>query len=160
MEILQDITRIANSTLDLNETLEQIIEVIKNKLNIDCCSIYLVDESFIFLDLKASSGLSHDTSQSIRLEIGKGVTGWVAQHKTTLALSDAQNDPRFVYFPEIEEEKFKSMLSVPILVNDQCIGVVNVHNVEQRMRFLYQCARHGRLQPSAGRAGPTRGCSR
>lgn len=133
VEILRNITRIANSTLDLNETLDQIIEVIKNKLNINGCSIYLVDESLVFLDLKASSGLTQDASRSIRLEIGKGVTGWVAQNKTTLALSDAHNDPRFVYFPEIEEEKFKSMLSAPILVDAQCIGVVNIHNVEQRM---------------------------
>ena len=132
VEILQKIARIANSTLDLNETLEQIIEVIKNKLNIDASSIYLVDESFIYLDLKASSGLDQETARSIRLEIGKGITGWVAQNRTTLALSDAHNDPRFVYFPEIEEEKFKSMLSVPILVDAQCIGVVNVHSVEQR----------------------------
>lgn len=133
VEILRNITRIANSTLDLNETLEQIIEVIKNKLNINGCSIYLVDESLVFLDLKASSGLTQDASRSIRLEIGKGVTGWVAQNKTTLALGDAHNDPRFVYFPEIEEEKFKSMLSSPIMVDAQCIGVVNIHNVEQRM---------------------------
>jgi signal transduction histidine kinase/putative methionine-R-sulfoxide reductase with GAF domain len=132
VEILQDITRIANSTLDLDETLEQIIEVIKTKLYIDGCSIYLADENFKFLNLRASSGLPQDTSQFIRLEIGKGITGWVAEHKTTLALSDAHNDPRFVYFPEIEEEKFKSMLSVPILVDEQCIGVVNVHTMDQR----------------------------
>ncbi len=132
VEILQNITRIANATLDLDETLEQIIAVIKKKLHIDGCSIYLADESSRFLDLRASSGLPQDTSQFIRLEVGKGITGWVAQHKTTLALSDAHNDPRFVYFPEIEEEKFKSMLSVPILVDEQCIGVVNVHTMDQR----------------------------
>ncbi|GJL77992.1 MAG: sensor histidine kinase [Nitrospinaceae bacterium] len=133
VEILQDITRIANATLDLDETLEQIIEVIKTKLHTDSSSIYLADENSKFLILKASSGLPQDTSQFIRLEIGKGITGWVAENKSTLALSDAHNDPRFVYFPEIEEEKFKSMLSVPILVSEQCIGVVNVHSVEQRM---------------------------
>jgi len=132
VEILQDITRIANSTLDLDETLKQIIEVIKTKLQIDGCSIYLADENSKLLDLKASSGLAQDTSKFIHLEIGTGITGWVAQHRTTLALSDAHNDPRFVYFPETKEEKFKSMLSVPILVDEQCIGVVNIHNMEQR----------------------------
>ena len=133
LEIFQDITRIANSTLDLNETLEKIIEVIKNNLHIDACAIYIADESYQFFNLKAASGLPPDSSQFIRLEIGKGVTGWVAEHHKTLALSDAHNDPRFVYFPEIEEEKFKTMLSVPILVEEQCIGVINIHNEEQRM---------------------------
>jgi len=133
LEILKEVARIANSTLDLDETLEQIIEVIKNKLRIDACTIYLVDESGKYFHLKAASGLRRETSQSIKLGVGKGVTGWVAEHKTTLALSDAHQDPRFVYFPEIEEEQYRSMLSVPILVNDQCIGVINVHDREQRV---------------------------
>ena len=133
LEIFQDITRIASSTLDLDETLEKIIEVIKNNLRIDACAIYITDETHRFFNLKAAIGLPKDTSKFIQLEIGKGVTGWVAEHHKTLALSDAHNDPRFVYFPEIKEEKFKAMLSVPIMVDEQCIGVINIHSEEQRM---------------------------
>lgn len=133
LEIFQDISHIANSTLDLDETLEKIIEIIQNNLHIHACGIYIADDSNEFFSLRAAIGLPKDTSQSIQLGIGKGVTGWVAEHHKTLALSDAHNDPRFVYFPEIEEEKFKSMLSVPIMVEEQCIGVINIHNEEQRM---------------------------
>lgn len=132
LEIFQDITRIANSTLDLDETLEKIIAVIQRNLPIDACSIYLCDDNSKHFNLKAAIGLPKDTSQFIRLELGKGVTGWVAEHHKTLALSDAHNDPRFIYFPEIEEEKFKAMLSVPIMVEQQCIGVINIHNEVQR----------------------------
>jgi two-component system sensor histidine kinase HydH len=133
LEIFQDITRIASSTLDLDETLEKIIAVIHNNLHIDACTIYIADDNNKRFNLKAASGLPRDTSQFIQLEMGKGVTGWVAEHHKTLALSDAHNDPRFIYFPEIEEEKFKAMLSVPIMVEKQCIGVINIHNKEQRM---------------------------
>ncbi len=42
-------------------------------------------------------------------------------------------DPRFLYFPEIEEEKFNSMLSVPILSDSPPVGVINVHSVERRV---------------------------
>jgi two-component system sensor histidine kinase HydH len=132
LEIFQDITRIANSTLDLDETLNKIIEVIQSNLHIDACSIYIADDNNKHFNLKAAIGLPRDRSQFVQLELGKGVTGWVAEHHKTLALSDAQNDPRFIYFPEIEEEKFKAMLSVPIMVEEQCIGVINIHNVEQR----------------------------
>ena len=89
LEIFQDITRIASSTLDLDETLEKIIEVIKNNLRIDACAIYITDETHRFFNLKAAIGLPKDTSKFIQLEIGKGVTGWVAEHHKTLALSDA-----------------------------------------------------------------------
>ncbi len=133
LELFQDITRIANSTLELDETLEKIIEVIKNNLHIDACAIYITGDNNKFFNLKAASGLPQDTAQFIQLEIGKGVTGWVAEHHKTLALADAHNDPRFIYFPEIEEERFKSMLSVPILVGEQCIGVINIHNEQPRV---------------------------
>jgi len=132
LEILQEVTRIANSTLDLDETLQNIIQVIKNKMHMDACAIYLIDESDGLLHLKASMGLPDDAKR-INLKIGQGVTGWVAQQGTSLALSEAMQDPRFVYFPEIEEEKFHSLLSVPILADCPPLGVINVHSVEKRM---------------------------
>lgn len=135
LEILQDVTRIANSTLDLDETLEKIIQVIKNKMNIDACAIYLTNESDGLLHLKASMGLPDDAKR-INLEVGRGVTGWVARQGTSLALSEAMQDPRFVYFPEIEEEKFNSMLSVPILADCPALGVINVHSIEKRIFSL------------------------
>lgn len=131
LEILQEVIQIANSTLDLDETLRGIIEVIKNKMPGDACAIYLAEEDGKFFHLKASSGLPKEATQ-IKLESGKGITGWVAQKKISVALSDAIQDPRFIYFPQIEEERFKSMLSVPLLAEDQCIGVINVHTVEKR----------------------------
>lgn len=132
LEILQEVTRIANSTLDLDETLEKIIPVIKNKMHMDACAIYLINESDRLLHLKASMGLP-DKAMHINLGIGQGVTGWVAQQGRSLALSEAMQDPRFVYFPEIEEEKFSSMLSVPILANCPPLGVINVHSIEKRV---------------------------
>ena len=113
LDILKEITRIATSTPDLENILDKIITVIKNKMRIDACGIYLVDEEKGHLHLKASSGLPLGKTSNLTLEMGKGVTGWVAKNKVTLALSEALHDPRFVYFPEIEEEKYKSMLSAP-----------------------------------------------
>ena len=98
LEILQEVTRIANSTLDLDETLEKIIQVIKNKMHMDACAIYLINESGGLLHLKASMGLP-EKAMHINLAMGQGVTGWVAQQGTSLALSEAMQDPRFVYFP-------------------------------------------------------------
>ncbi|MBI4388698.1 MAG: GAF domain-containing protein [Nitrospinae bacterium] len=132
LEILRDVAQIATSTLDLDYILNRIIEVIKNKMRIDACAIYLFDEGTQRLNLRASSGLPMDKISNVSLEMGKGITGWVAQNKVTLALSEALRDPRFVYFPEIEEEKYKSMLSVPVVADSQCIGVVNVHTLQQR----------------------------
>lgn len=133
LEILQEVSRIANSSLDLDHTLESIIQIIKQKMHTDACALYITQENKRYLNLRASSGLPKEASTRIRLEIGKGITGWVAEQKTSLALSDAMHDPRFTYFPEIEEEKFNSMLSVPIILGEECIGIINVHTLEKRV---------------------------
>ncbi len=134
LEVLVEVGRISNSTQDLQEILNRTIDVIKDKLHIDGCAIYLLNEADneSRLELKASSGLPRDGASKIALDLGKGVTGWVAKHKVTLALSEALQDPRFVYFPEIEEEKFKSMLSVPMIIQEKCIGVINGHTLDER----------------------------
>ncbi|MGP0567122.1 MULTISPECIES: GAF domain-containing protein [unclassified Nitrospina] len=139
LEVLREIARISTSPLNLDEILGQTIEIIKNKMRIDACSIYLMEQSYsgeVRLKLKATSGLPPSAATRIYLEPGRGVTGWVAQNKTALALSEAMQDPRFVYFPEIEEEKFPSMLSVPLVDHDQCIGVINVHTLDRRQFTL------------------------
>ena len=117
LEILREVARISSATLDIDEILEKTIEVIKNKMAIDACSIYLMEEEGTepHLQLKASSGFPEQIAKKIILKPGSGVTGWVAEHKTTLALSEALQDPRFVYFPEIKEERFQSILSVPLI---------------------------------------------
>lgn len=132
-EILKEVTLISGSMQDLDETLKRIIEVIKNKMRIDACAIFLVDEDGVHLSFKASSGVRGENPDHLKLRIGDGITGWVAQHRTALALSDALNDPRAVRFPEVVEEKFISMLSVPMIFNNQCIGVVNVGTRKERV---------------------------
>ena len=130
-EILKEVTQIANSTLDLNETLDKIIQVIHSRMPIDACAIYLADDQGTHFHIMASSGLPSEASRNIKLEIGKGITGWVAREKKPVAMVDAMQDSRFVHFPEIGEEKYNSMLSVPILKEDHCIGVINLHRIEK-----------------------------
>ncbi len=131
LEILKATTRIASSTPHLGQILSQIIDVVKNKMEIDACSIFLIDDAEK-VSLQASSGYGDAGMANLSLNMGQGVTGWVARHKRTLALREAMQDPRFVYIPETVEEQFQSMLSVPILREDHCIGVVNAHTRDKR----------------------------
>ncbi len=131
LEILKATARIASSTPHLDQILSQIIDVVKNKMNIDACSIFLIDDAEK-VSLKAFSGYGVDETANLSLNMGQGITGWVARHKNTLALREAMQDPRFVFIPNMEEEQFQSMLSVPILREEQCIGVANVHTRDKR----------------------------
>ncbi len=134
LEILSEVGHISNSTMEVDTILCHTIDIIKNKLQIDACALYLTEGNpqNLYLKLKASSGLPADRTSKIYLPWGKGITGWVAKHGQPLALSEAMQDPRFIYFAEIEEERYQSMLSVPMTYKDDCIGVINVHSIINR----------------------------
>src|SRR5207248_2017405 len=65
----------------------------------------------------------------IELALGEGINGWVGMTMQPVILKDeAMNDPRFRYYPELEEEKFQSIMSVPIIAKDRhLIGVITLH---------------------------------
>jgi uroporphyrinogen-III synthase len=66
---------------------------------------------------------------NIRLKKGEGVTGWVAQHKSVVALAaDASHDARFKRFPSMPEDTFEAFLSVPLVTGGDLIGVINTHH--------------------------------
>src|SRR5207247_959797 len=82
------------------------------------------------------------------MALGEGITGWVGLHLQPVILKEgALNDPRFRYFPELEEEKFQSTMTVPILAKDRhLIGVITLHTIapyeflEQHQTFLINTA--------------------
>jgi uroporphyrinogen-III synthase len=63
--------------------------------------------------------------------MGEGVTGWVAEHKSVVALaSNAGSDRRFKRFPALIEDTYDAFLSVPLVSGGDIIGVINVHHRE------------------------------
>ena len=74
------------------------------------------------------------------MSVGEGIAGWVALHRKPVFLTDgALEDPRFCYFPELEEEKFQSIMTVPIISkNRNLIGVITVQAVAPLYEFTEQ----------------------
>jgi GAF domain-containing protein len=67
------------------------------------------------------------------MKIGEGVTGWVAQHRSVVALSSqASQDPRFKTFSSLPEDTYEAFLSVPLVTSGEVIGVINVHHWKPR----------------------------
>ncbi len=63
------------------------------------------------------------------MKMGEGVTGWVAEHKSVVALSsNAGSDARFKRFQALIEDTYEAFLSVPLVSGGDIIGVINVHH--------------------------------
>ncbi|MDH4099976.1 MAG: GAF domain-containing protein, partial [Nitrospirota bacterium] len=130
LEILNEVSRITNSALELKEKLQEIVQFLAPKTGQDVCSIFLVRRDRRSICLKATVGLNPEIIDKARLPMGEGITGWVAREQKPVTLEDAAGDPRFKYFEDSWEEQFRSILSVPIIDRGQCLGVLNVQTRE------------------------------
>jgi two-component system, NtrC family, sensor histidine kinase HydH len=133
LEILSKVSKIANSTLDFDTKLNRIVGVIADRLGRDVCYVVLRDKRTDSLMLKAAVGLEPESIGKVMLSTGEGVAGWVALHKQPVALEVASEDQRYKLVPQTGEDRYKSLLAVPILFNAECIGVMTVQTVEPHL---------------------------
>jgi len=113
--------------LDLPRMLSMVAETIVQVTETDLCLIYLLNETRDELVLRAASSPASSAVGKVRLKLGEGVTGWVAKTREYVALhSEAFLDERFKLVPELKQDRYHSMLSVPLLGRTELIGVINV----------------------------------
>lgn len=128
IDLLHQTSKIVSSGLILDEMLKELIRLTVEVTACDACLVYLVEpEGEIVL---RASQLPHTREiGSIRMKLGEGITGWVAEHKSVVALSaKASGDKRFKNFPALVEDTFEAFLSVPLVTGGSVIGVINIHH--------------------------------
>ncbi len=127
LNYLIEITKRVNSTIDIDELLKIILEIALEITNADRGTVYLVDEMSGEIWSKVLQG---GEIKEIRLKIGQGIAGYVAQTGEVINLIDAYQDPRFN--PEIDRKtgyRTKTMLCQPIKdKNDKIVGVFQLIN--------------------------------
>src|SRR5207247_11309991 len=131
LRILHQISQSISATLDLDQVLRQIVDLVIDVTHGDACLIYLLDESGDNLVLRASKNPHPKLIGKIAMKVGEGITGWVAREVQPVAIArHASRDSRFKLFHTLPEDKYEAFLSVPIVAppTDKVIGVINVHH--------------------------------
>ncbi len=109
----------------LDRVLDFAVEVVK----CDSCFIYVLEGNDLVL--RASKNPHQELLDSLKLRLGQGITGWVAEHREPVAVfREAYKDPRFKYFNELPEDKYEAFLSVPLLSRGRLVGVMNLQHRE------------------------------
>ncbi len=129
---LREITSAISAAWSLDEILALITRKTARVMDVDSCSIYLLDEESKFLVLKATTGLATEAVGHAHLKFGEGLTGHAAKTGKPVAASHAARDPHFKYLPETKEKMFQSLLAVPLVSRGKVIGAVNVQTREGR----------------------------
>lgn len=116
-----------NNDPDLDKILNLVIKKAVQIVEAERGSLMLFDHKTEELYIKSSIGLNKKTVSTVRIAPGEGIAGWVFKEGKPLLVKEGATDPRFKSFEEIEEE-LKSIISVPLKIKDQVIGVINLDN--------------------------------
>lgn len=129
LNILRKVVEITNSELDLELILKEVVLVVNEITLADSVFIYLIDEPQQQLVLMASKTPHKKELGAVTLKIGEGITGWVAQQNKPVAIkNNAYQDSRFKNFDVLPEDRYEAFLSVPIVLKNKPIGVINIQH--------------------------------
>lgn len=132
LALLHRISNIVSSELSLDEMLGEIVGLTVQVTECDACLVYLLERDTNEIVLRASQVPHAQDLGNLRMRMGEGVTGWVAEHKSVVALpSNAAADARFKRFQGLIEDTYEAFLSVPLVSGGDVIGVINVHHRER-----------------------------
>jgi K+-sensing histidine kinase KdpD len=132
LSFLHEVAKLASSARDWDEMLRVVIGRTTDAMGAEVSSLYLLERSDGVLRLVATNGLNRGGIGRATLRVGEGIVGWVANARVPLAARDVRTDPRWKWVPEVDEKRFTSMLSVPVVARDEVIGVMNVQTVQPR----------------------------
>ena len=115
-----------------HQALDRVLDFAVELVKCDSCFIYvLAGEELI---LSASQNPHQEVLDRLKLRVGQGITGWVAEHREPVSISrEAFKDPRFRRFNELPEDRYEAFLSVPLFSRGRLVGVMNLQHREQHV---------------------------
>ena len=129
---LEEISNLAKEGGNPAETLSNVVALIAKRFQVDVCSAYLLEPDRANLVLAATLGLRPKCIGTLRLTLNEGLAGLVAEQVRPVAVENAQNHPRFKYFPESGEDPYRSFLGVPLIERGVLQGVLVIQTKEPR----------------------------
>jgi len=133
VDLLHRISGIVSSERSLDEMLGEVVGLTVQVTGCDACLVYLLEAETGNVVLQASQVPHASEIGYLRIKKGEGVTGWVAEHRSVVALSSqASEDKRFKRFPYLVEDTYQAFLSVPLVSGGDLAGVINVHHRDVR----------------------------
>src|SRR5271167_1365529 len=129
VNVFHELGKALTSSLQLDQVLRTIMEKIDEFLRPDTWSLLLVDEGKRELYFELAVGKGAQALKDVRIKLGQGIAGWVAQHDEAVIVPDVSKDTRF--FDKVDEKtkmETRSIVAVPVRYRDHCLGVIELIN--------------------------------
>lgn len=128
-EYLYELIQTIGAGPDLEAILRGVVQLVTEATTCHACFVYFLADGI--LELRAASGMYADLEGKVRIPLGEGLTGWVVQTRRSAFIKEgALKDPRVrrAYFPELGDEVYESLVSVPIFARSgDPIGAITLH---------------------------------
>ncbi len=131
---LYEIISTVGSSLNLEEVLDGVVKLLSDASAVHACFVYLLERDGKRLVLRAASEPYGGLVGEIELKRGEGLAWWALDRREAAFIREnALGDPRVKYVPELEEEKFQSLVAIPVLgKRGDPIGAFTLHTVAPR----------------------------
>ena len=134
VDVLHEISVRLGTADGFHDVLNRVVEFASALVKCDSCLIYLLEGDELVL--RASKNPHPEAVDRLKLRVGQGITGWVAEHREPVAVAEkAAQDPRFQFFHELPEDSYEAFLSVPLLCRGRVVGVINL---QHRQHHVYR----------------------
>ena len=129
--IVQDVAKALTSSLDLDSILQTIMEKVAEYFRPDTWSLLMVDEAKEDLYFAIAVGERSEALKNVRLKVGEGIAGWVAQHGETRIGPDANADPHFDdRVDQTTKWTTRTVICAPLRFKLRVLGVIELVNVD------------------------------
>ncbi len=129
LAVFHELGKALTSSLQLDQVLRTIMEKINEFLHPDTWSLLLVEEAKQELYFEIATGKGAQALKDVRIRIGQGIAGWVAQTGQPVIVPDVSKDTRF--FGQVDEKtkmETRSIVAVPVRFRDHVLGVIELIN--------------------------------
>ena len=132
VDVLHEITVRLSKADGFHGVLDRVVEFASALVKCDSCLIYVLEGDELVL--RASKNPHPDVVDRLKLRVGQGITGWVAEHREPVAVAErAAQDHRFQFFHELPEDSYEAFLSVPLLCRGRVVGVINLQHKQHHV---------------------------
>jgi len=123
-ELLYRVGLALSRTLRLEELLPLVTQLLRELIDFDAVGIYLYDPEARTLEWFHGHGYNEGSEDQVRLKIGQGAVGWVAEHREALIIPDVHADPRYLN----ARLETRSEMGVPLVAEGELVGVFNIES--------------------------------
>jgi sigma-B regulation protein RsbU (phosphoserine phosphatase) len=126
LDFLLEVTAVTSQTLDLDELLANVSEIVKRVIPCELLAILLYSEKRRALRIRYALGHRAEVVENWSIGLGEGITGTAALAREPVLVGDVYRDPRYLN----AVEAVRSELAVPMIARRKLVGVIDVQSTQ------------------------------